>query len=62
MPHINPAKFLSEVKAELFKVTWPTKQEVTRLTAVVIIISLVVGAYIGGLDFLFTKTIELVLK
>ncbi|MGI5826502.1 MAG: preprotein translocase subunit SecE [Patescibacteria group bacterium] len=62
MPQINPARFLSEVKAELLKVTWPTKQEVARLTAVVIIISLVVGAYIGGLDFLFTKAIELVLQ
>jgi preprotein translocase subunit SecE len=62
MPQINPAKFLSEVKAELLKVTWPTKQEVARLTAVVIIISLIVGAYIGGLDFLFTKAIETILK
>lgn len=53
---------MSEVKAELLKVTWPTKQEVARLTAVVIIISLVVGAYIGGLDFLFTKAIEIILK
>jgi preprotein translocase subunit SecE len=62
MPQINPAKFLSEVKAELLKVTWPTKNEVIRLTAVVIIISFIVGAYIGGLDFIFTKGIELLLK
>ncbi len=59
MPQVNPARFFSEVKAELLKVTWPTKDEVTRLTAVVIIISLVVGLFLGGLDFIFTKVIEL---
>ncbi|HUW24201.1 MAG TPA: preprotein translocase subunit SecE [Patescibacteria group bacterium] len=61
MPQANPAKFFGEVKAELLKVTWPGREEVTRLTAVVIIISLVVGAFIGGLDFIFTKIIELIL-
>ncbi|MBU2577604.1 preprotein translocase subunit SecE [Patescibacteria group bacterium] len=58
MPQTNPAKFLSEVKNELTKVTWPTRQEVVRLTIVVVIISLVVGLFIGGLDFLFTKGIQ----
>jgi len=62
MPQINPAKFFTEVKAELFKVTWPTKDQVIRLTTVVIIISLVVGLFIGGLDFIFTKTVELIVK
>jgi len=62
MPQANPAKFFSEVKAELLKVTWPTKDELVRLTAVVVILSLIVGAFVGGLDFVFTKTIELVLK
>lgn len=61
MPQANPAKFFSEVKAELLKVTWPGKQEVIRLTAVVILLSLIVGAYIGGLDFIFTKIISLIL-
>ncbi len=62
MPQLNPVKFFGEVKAELLKVTWPSKNEVIRLTAVVIIISLIVGAFLGGLDFIFTKGIELLLK
>lgn len=62
MPPVNPAKFLSEVKSELLKVTWPTRQEIVRLTAVVIIISLIVGLFVGGLDFIFTKGIELLLS
>lgn len=61
MPQMNPAKFLSEVKSELAKVTWPTREEVVRLTLVVVIISLAVGIFIGGLDFIFTKAIQLIL-
>jgi len=62
MAQVNPAKFLSEVKAELLKVTWPTKDEVARLTIIVVLISVIVGAFIGALDFIFTKLIELFIK
>ena len=62
MPQINPAKFFTEVKSELTKVTWPTKDQVIRLTTVVIVTSLAVGFFIGGLDFIFTKAIELVVQ
>ncbi|HUV72019.1 MAG TPA: preprotein translocase subunit SecE [Clostridia bacterium] len=62
MPSTKPAKFLSEVKSELSKVTWPTREEVIRLTAVVIVISLIVGLFVGALDFIFTKGIEVILR
>lgn len=62
MPQVNPAGFLSEVKTELTKVTWPTKAQVIRLTSVVVVVSLIVGIYVGGLDFIFTKVIELILR
>ena len=47
--------FFSEVKSELSKVTWPKKNEVIRLTSIVILVSLVVGLLTGGLDAIFTK-------
>lgn len=50
---LNPARFITEVMAELKKVTWPTRQETIKLTVVVIALSLFVGVYIGGLDALF---------
>lgn len=62
MPQTNPAKFFTEVKSELQKVTWPTKNEVTRLTMVVVIISLIVGVFVSVLDLIFTQTITLLLK
>ena len=39
---------------ELKKVTWPTRVETIRLTIVVIMISLIIGFYIGIIDSLLT--------
>jgi len=58
----TPVIFLKEVKDELKKVVWPTRSEVIRLTAVVIIVSVIVGVYLGVIDFLLTKILALVIK
>jgi preprotein translocase subunit SecE len=58
----SPIKFLIETKDELVKVTWPTRNEVTKLTMVVLFVSIIVSLYIGGLDFIFTKLLQLVVK
>jgi preprotein translocase subunit SecE len=44
---------LSEVKLELKKVTWPTKQETIRYTWAVVGISLGVALFLGAADWLF---------
>lgn len=46
--------FFNEVKIELSKVTWPTREEVIKLTLTVFLVSGILGAYVGGLDYLFT--------
>ena len=46
----NPLQFVKEVQAELKKVTCPTRAETIKLTGVVIIISVLVALFIGGLD------------
>jgi preprotein translocase subunit SecE len=53
--------FFSEVRSELSKVTWPKRQEVIRLTLIVFSISLIVGLYVGGLDYSFTKLLTVIL-
>jgi len=58
----TPTAFLKETRDELKKVVWPTRQEVIRLTFVVITISLIVGLFLGGLDFVFVKIIGTVVK
>ena len=58
----TPVGFLRETYDELKKVTWPTQSEVIRLTAIVILVSLIVGVFIGALDFILTKITELIVK
>lgn len=55
-------KFLTEVKEELYKVSWPSRQQTIRLTLVVILVSVIVGVFLGGLDYLLTKLMEVILK
>lgn len=54
--------FALEVVEELKKVTWPTKKEAIRLTLIVIGISLIIGLYVGIIDVLLTKVLELLTK
>ena len=59
---VNPLNFLSEVKTELSKVVWPSREETIRLTAIVIVVSIILGLFVGGLDYLFTSLTGLILK
>jgi len=49
----------SGIVDELKKVSWPTKKETIRLTIVVIFISLIIGIYIGIIDILLVKVLEI---
>ncbi|MFH1244401.1 MAG: preprotein translocase subunit SecE [bacterium] len=59
---MNILQYLREVRLELGKVTWPTRAEATKLTVIIIVASLAVGLYVGGLDVLFTNLLGLFLK
>lgn len=52
-------KYLREVKNELAKVSWPTREVATRMTAIVVAASVVVALYIGGLDLAFASLLGL---
>jgi preprotein translocase subunit SecE len=52
--------YLKDVQIEIKKVIWPKKQEVVRLTLVVFAISGIVAVYVGILDYVFTKSLELI--
>ena len=44
------AKFLKEVKVEMGKVSWPTREELISSTAVVVVVSLIFAVIVGSLD------------
>ena len=56
-PAGGAVRFSQEAWAELRKVTWPSRETVARLTAIVIVISTLVAMYIFLFDNLFTITI-----
>jgi preprotein translocase subunit SecE len=54
-------EFLKAVWAELQRVQWPDRKTLTQLTGVVLFFVLVVGAYLGALDAIFSKLIQSIL-
>ena len=54
----SPITFIKEVKHELDQVKWPLRNDVIKLTIIVIIASLIAGLYIGGLDYVFKGVFE----
>jgi preprotein translocase subunit SecE len=54
--------FAADLVEELKKVSWPTRAETIRLTTIVIAISLIIGFYVGIIDILLTKGLEIVTK
>lgn len=54
--------FAVDVIDELKKVSWPTRSETIRLTTIVIIVSLIIGLYVGIIDILLAKGLEIITK
>lgn len=59
---LNPLTYLKESKTEFDKVVWPTRWETIRLTLVVVVVSVIVGIYVAGLDAVLAKISELIFK
>jgi preprotein translocase subunit SecE len=47
-------RFLSEVRNETARVTWPSRKEVYATTIVVVLTSVFFGVYLWGVDLLLT--------
>jgi preprotein translocase subunit SecE len=55
------SRYFRETSGELRKVTWPTRQEATNLTIVVLIVIAVMSVFLGILDFLYSRFFVLIL-
>ena len=54
--------FMSEVRAEMQKVTWPTREELIGSTGVVLMTMLILSVFIGVSDFFLSHAMSLALK
>lgn len=54
--------YLKASVEEMKKVAWPTRKETYNYTILVIAVSLLVAAFLGALDFIFTWLLGLVIN
>jgi preprotein translocase subunit SecE len=58
----NFFQFVKDAREELKKVTWPTRDEVTRFTGVVVATVFVVSLFLFAIDFSLETLIKYVMK
>jgi preprotein translocase subunit SecE len=56
------ARFLRDVRTEMGKVTWPSRKDLIQSTIVVIVAVAISGVFIGTLDYVFQRLINLFFK
>lgn len=54
--------FFREVKAEVKRITWPSKDETKKAFVAVVVFTLMYTILVGGLDFIFKSLFEIILK
>ena len=54
--------FFSEVRAEMQKVTWPTREELISSTGVVLVTMLLLSTFIGIADFVLSYVLAVIMR
>ncbi|MFA5356975.1 MAG: preprotein translocase subunit SecE [Candidatus Omnitrophota bacterium] len=54
--------FVKEVKAELGKVSWSTRQEIMASTMVVITVTFIMAAFIGLIDIALSHSLRMLFR
>ena len=57
----KPLEFVREVRAELKKVSWPTRQEVIRYSTIVLVALIIFTAGVFAIDYVFGELFRIVL-
>jgi len=58
----TPAQFVGQVRSELRKVAWPSREEVINYSVIVFIVLVVLIGLIFGLDYVFGKFVFFLFK
>ncbi|MEZ5343071.1 MAG: preprotein translocase subunit SecE [Acidimicrobiales bacterium] len=56
-PRVGPVQYLGEVRSEMRRVTWPTKDEIVKFTAIVIVTVLLLTGFTALLDYGFGEAV-----
>jgi len=55
-------EFIREVMTEFRKVTWPSSAELSNSTTVVIVVTVVLALFLGGVDIALARIVERILR
>jgi len=55
-------EFLTDVRKEMKKVSWPSQQELVDYTIVVVIFTIILSAFIFGVDQVYSTILEAVYR
>ena len=55
-------RWFKETAGELRKVSWPTREEAIALTRIVLIVTIIMSAILGVLDFIFARLVGLLVN
>lgn len=55
-------RYLKETRAELRKVAWPSREQATNLTLIVLAVTVAMAIFLGTVDFLFATLIKLLVS
>jgi len=56
------SQFITEVKIEMQKVSWSTKDELIGSTVVVIVSTLLLAVFIGAVDIVLSRVMALIIR
>ena len=59
---IKIKNWVTDVAAEMRKVSWAKRRELVGATALVLVISILMAAYIGLFDFIFSRLLAMILS
>jgi preprotein translocase subunit SecE len=62
MAALNPVKFLQEVRTEISKVTWPSRQETLISTVMVLVMVALASIFFLAADQIIAFLVQAVLK
>ena len=55
-------KYFKDTRAELRKVSWPTRQEALNLTLIVVAFTIFMAALLGIIDYIFAWVFGLIIR
>jgi len=58
-PDNRLVRYLKETRAELRKVSWPTRKQAINLTMIVLAVTVAMAIFLGAVDLLFATLLRL---